>query len=271
MAIGILNGDPLFKYGKTSRIYERDYKEHRGTFGKHIKVVLVLLTDNNDEVEKIFKRTILLNNVGTKMVFNNKMRDELFITNDNFTLSDAINEMKKIVEENPLKAIEERDNKIKELIYMRNNDKDIIVEQTKQIIAKEQTKQEELKLQRILAEIELKKLEKDSNDKYKKNNQDNTDDNMDTDVDDNIDTDDENEGEKLYLDFINECTETNPFSHIFFKEVYDRFAIWLGEKYPDMDLPSKKCFGKYMRLYKNICNVKIKNRTQAGFKNLKLK
>jgi hypothetical protein len=146
----------LCKYGKSSRVFEREHYEHKKDYGEQIKVVIIVHTDNNDIVEKLFEQVIKTKELNRKLKFNGKDRDELFITTNKFTLNDAINTMNLITENNPLPGIKERDHKIKELQYKIENDKDIILE-------KEKTKQKELdvnlKIKELETNLRLKEIE----------------------------------------------------------------------------------------------------------------
>lgn len=141
--IGIYNGI-LIKFGKSNRVFDRDYKEHKKTFGDQFKIICVIHTDNNTVIEKIFKQLIKSKGNSIDLQFNGKTQKELFTTTQMFTINDAINELEKIAESNPLKAIKDRDDKIKELSYKYESNIGIEKEKTKQ--AEEKTKQLELEI-----------------------------------------------------------------------------------------------------------------------------
>jgi hypothetical protein len=150
--IGMFDGGLLIKFGESMRIFDRDYTEHRKTFGNQFKIVCVIHTDNNKEVEEIFKQTIKAKGLDRKISFNGKERTELFVTSENFTMDNAIDLMKTISEKNQLPIVKEKEHKIKELEYKFENDKEILIE-------KEHTKQKELDLK--LKELDVKQKEID--------------------------------------------------------------------------------------------------------------
>jgi prophage antirepressor-like protein len=152
--IGMFDGGLLIKFGKSERIFDRDYNEHRKTFGNQFKIVCIIHTDNNKEVEEIFKQTIKAKGLDRKISFNVKERTELFVTSENFTMDNAIDLMKSISEKNQLPIVKEKEHKIKELEYKFENDKEIVIE-------KEHTKQKELelKIKELDKDIEFKKMD----------------------------------------------------------------------------------------------------------------
>jgi hypothetical protein len=113
--IGILDDEFLIKFGKSGRIFDREILEHRKTFGDQFKIICIIQTDNNKEVEDRFKQAIKVKGLDRKIFFNRKNRTELFVTTENFTINNAMDLMKMIAEENQLPIIKEKDNKIKEL------------------------------------------------------------------------------------------------------------------------------------------------------------
>jgi hypothetical protein len=155
--IGMYESGLLCKYGLSKRIFERDYEEHRKNFGDQFKIISVIKNDNNIVIEEKFKKEMKIRGIDRKLLFNGKEREELFVTNDKFKLQDAKDLMKKIADANPLESIKDRDNKIKELEYKFNNDKEIIIE-------KEKTKQIKLKLK--LLKLKMKKNISSDSDLY---------------------------------------------------------------------------------------------------------
>jgi hypothetical protein len=138
--IGTYNDMYLIKYGLSSRVLDRDVIEHRQTFGDQFKMVHVIETDNNKTVEDIIKQYVKTLNIDVKMVFNGKMRTEMFIATHEFTIEKAIQFINDTVNDHPLPSNKERDDKIKELKYTR--DSDILIEQ-------ERTKQMEIMIIKI--------------------------------------------------------------------------------------------------------------------------
>jgi prophage antirepressor-like protein len=298
IAIGIYNGGILIKYGKSSRIYERDFYEHKRTFGEQIKMLAIIPTDNNDEVETIFKKTIRAKGLDVKLEFNGKDRDELFVTNNNFTMEKAMELMQIIAEKNPLKSIKEKDERIKELQFQQDNEKYVLVakERTKQVEIREieQTKQEgektkqmelELKKQEEIHKIEEEKtkqmeLELKKQEEIHKTEEEKTKQleiklklaeiQMQRDIKKNND-EKKQENTDLYLQFINECTEKCD-THIHACDLYEGFKIWFKNNNPNTKIPINKEFStnikKYLELKKH---VRIDKKISPGFYNLKIK
>jgi hypothetical protein len=144
--IGLYNGEFLLKFGESTRVFDRDYKEHKKTFGEQFKMIFVLETDNNRKVEKLFKKAIKSKGLDLKLNFNGKPRNELFATNDDFSLDDAISLMKKLVLLNPTKSHKEKDSIIEKLKQKNDDCKE-----------KEKTKQLELQLEILKMQEKLQK------------------------------------------------------------------------------------------------------------------
>jgi hypothetical protein len=105
-AIGLYNGYIIIKYGKSGRMFKRDYEEHRKTFGSQFKCVYIIETDNSYQIETLFEQNIKLKNLSVEMIFNGKKRKELFMTCDTFTLENAKKLLSDLVEKNPLLSVE---------------------------------------------------------------------------------------------------------------------------------------------------------------------
>jgi len=150
--IGLYDNKILGKFGMSGDIYNREFRDHKQTFGDSFKIIYILHTDNNKVVEDIFKKTILAKKLNVELEFNGKLRKELFLMDEKFNIDEAKKFMQEISEKNPLPGIKERDNKIKELEY--NNEKEII-------LVKEKTKQMELETKQ--KEIDIKQKEIDAN------------------------------------------------------------------------------------------------------------
>lgn len=150
--IGMFDGGLLIKFGRSERVFDRDYTEHRKTFGNQFKIVCIIHTDNSKEVEDMLKQIIKAKRLDRKINFNGKDRIELCVTSENFTLDNIIDLLKSIAEKNQLPALKEKEHKIKELEHKIENDKDILIE-------KEHTKQKELDLK--MKELDVKQKEKE--------------------------------------------------------------------------------------------------------------
>jgi prophage antirepressor-like protein len=161
MVIGMYESGLLVKFGKSSRIFQREHKEHKRDYGDQIKIVLVLNTDNNDKVEIAFSQSVEAKGLSRKLVFNGKSRDELFVTNEKFKLADVIDLMKKICNQHPLPAIKECKNEIKELKFQLDTNISIEQERTKQKELETKQKQYEAETRQKELEEETKRKELD--------------------------------------------------------------------------------------------------------------
>jgi hypothetical protein len=104
MAIGFLDNELLIKYGKSRRIFEREFKDHKKTFGEQLKAIFIIETDNSDVVESLFKKTMISKGLSRKLFFAGSNRDELATTSKNFTIDDMIKTMKEIINDYPSKT-----------------------------------------------------------------------------------------------------------------------------------------------------------------------
>ena len=79
--IGIHNNEPLYKFGMTSDIYRRQFKEHENTFDQ-FELIYVKETDNKEIVEEKFKKELQCKHLLRQLKIKNKSQVELFtITN----------------------------------------------------------------------------------------------------------------------------------------------------------------------------------------------
>jgi anti-repressor protein len=223
--IGTCEGGYLVKYGRSSRVFKRDFEEHQVTFGKQFTMVFIMKTDNNIRSETQFGNLITTRKLNREMIFNGKERTELFVTNEFFTLNNAINAFTEIVTKNPTKKqIEElcSNNPVAKL------DKRIILakeatererEITKQeetLLKKEEeitkqkqedTKQKELELEQLKIKLELAKMGKKESSKET--------------IEDPLKI----ENKCIYKHFLDECTKEST-THIKAIDLYEHFTTW---------------------------------------------
>ena len=134
----------LAKYGKTGRITMRDIEERK--FFDNFKVVFIRECDNCEDIEILFELELKALELYRKVEIKGVMCKELFTIKEDFTMDNVINMLNKLIENNPLKSIEEKNTK-----ELESN-----LELEK---LREMTKQRELENDKIKLEIELKKLE----------------------------------------------------------------------------------------------------------------
>ncbi len=112
--VGTINGENIYKYGISSRIFGRDYKEHRRTFNIFTLFYLEE-TDNNIVIESLFEKELHIRKIHRSLTINNKKQTELYTTSADHPIEKIIKIVIDIISNNLLPALKEADNKIKEL------------------------------------------------------------------------------------------------------------------------------------------------------------
>jgi len=240
--IGLINGNFLCKYGLSSRIFDRDLSEHKKTFGDQFKIVHIFQTDNNKLVEKSFKKILKLKGLHCDGEFSGKNQTELFVTNDNFNLTNAIDLMQEIADDNNVKIIR-NDNEI-QLMMLKEKTKQM---ELNLLIEREKTKQEEEKTKQqmnITMQTGINwQIKQEEND---------------------IKTKD------IYLRFLDEKTiETNK-KHIHCTVIYKEFTEWCIQNNLNEQIPCHRIFVNTLRNYIDIDKVRVNNKIAYGVKNLAL-
>ena len=109
--IGIHNNEPLYKFGMTSDIYRRQFKEHENTFDQ-FELIYVKETDNKEIVEEKFKKELQCKHLLRHLKIKNKSQVELF-TITNIHNLDMIKEyMDNIINSCVLPCIKEKDTQL---------------------------------------------------------------------------------------------------------------------------------------------------------------
>lgn len=145
--IGEHNDEHLYKFGKTSNIYTRDYGQHKKTF-EQFHIVHIVEYDNN--VEQIFKRELLSKQLLREITINQKKQTESFTTTIEHNIASIIDLLNGLVDRYPLQAIANKDREHREILMKNEYDKDVLIE-------REKTKQKEIELK--IKDIELKILQ----------------------------------------------------------------------------------------------------------------
>jgi hypothetical protein len=267
--IGIYEGGYLCKFGMSGDVFRRDYIDHRTTFGNQFKMILIEQTDNNTEVEKYFKKFIASKNLNIKLLFDKKIRTELFVTNENFSVEDAIDLMTKLVKKHPLETIKILDEKIQKLQNKIDDGKDIIIAQTEKERLKlererERTRQNELSKEKMEIKMKFLDMKKTNNDSDK-----NKEDKKDKKKNENKNQN-KNQNIDLYKQYLNECTEYDT-KHTGTKDLYENFQIWFKNKNENKEIPNNREFVANIKKHKTVKYVKINKATHYGVQNLKLK
>jgi prophage antirepressor-like protein len=295
IVIGMVDGFYVIKFGHSMRIFERDYKEHKATYGEQTKVIFVAETDNNILVETQFKKFLETKNALVEMEFGSKNRTELFKTSPNLSIEDTIKAIEMLIEKNPSNA----EKKIKEYNKYElslSTKLEIAKEKTKQKeldnerkikLAQEKTKQEEEKTKqkdadarkeeaiakqeeekRKQMELESKKQKEDKEIKNIQEKSDKSEENEVTNTENEV-TNTEND---MYLQFLNENLEKteNEKDKILCTTLYETYKIWFKNNNPNAKIPSSKEFNKCTKKYITIKNkIRIGDKTQAGIEGYK--
>lgn len=161
IAIGLYKNKLLIKYGKSAHIFEREFYGDRKIYGKKIKMLVIIPTDNNIIVETEFGQMVESMGLKRRLIFNGKVRNELFVINDKFTLNDAIKSMKNLVQENPVQKIEDFEYEIyKNIVIEEEHRKRIGMDlETEQMKLKTKQKELETNLKLKLLDSKIKKLD----------------------------------------------------------------------------------------------------------------
>ena len=237
--IGVQNNEQLYKFGKTSNIFTRDYNQHKKTFDK-FDIIHIVECDNKDTVEQLFKKELTSKQLLRDLTINQKKQTELFATTNAYNINSIINMLKELVIKYPLQAIADKDREHKEIILKNEYDKDLLIE-------REKTKQKELELKikiedRKTKELELKILELSTKTQC-------------------ID---------IYKQYLDERTKKNN-KHIHTSVLYDDFKKWFNSNNPNSKMPSNKEFVKEIRKYYEVFdNVRVDGKNTTGIKNLQI-
>jgi hypothetical protein len=75
---------------------------------------------------------------------------------------------------------------------------------------------------------------------------------------------------KFFISKRKNLSLTNSFGHIHCATLYDTFKFWFKNNNPNSKIPSNKEFINNLKKYKNVCKVKIDDKSQLGIKNLQI-
>ena len=82
--VGKYKNQDLFKYGKSTDVYQREYNAHRLNF-ESFNMLHIANTNYKDIVETTFERELKIRDVHVSLEIKNKRQTELFITNDTYS------------------------------------------------------------------------------------------------------------------------------------------------------------------------------------------
>lgn len=98
--VGIIDNEPIYKYGISSKLYQREFTAHR----KHFDIFdmqLVKITDNKDIIEDLFEKEIKIRKIHRSLLINSKKQTELFTTTSEFDIEYIKRLMDRLVKDNP--------------------------------------------------------------------------------------------------------------------------------------------------------------------------
>lgn len=122
--VGKYNGEQIYKYGISGKIFEREYNAHRKNFD-HFDMKIIKVTDNKDIIEDLFEKELMIRNLHKSIVINNKKQTELFTINENYSF-DYLNKLLcRLIKNNPSFEAAKYIKKItllkKEISILKNN------------------------------------------------------------------------------------------------------------------------------------------------------
>ena len=112
--VGRHKNEELFKYGKSYKLFRREYMAHRKSFDQ-FDMVVVKLTDNKDIVEDMFEKELMIRDLHRSLVINKKRQTELFTISDQYSFDYIHKLLCRIIRNNPSYEVEILQKKIVEL------------------------------------------------------------------------------------------------------------------------------------------------------------
>lgn len=260
--VGNYDNERLIKYGGSGDVFRRVYNEHRIQFDT-FKLLNVYETDNDRNIEKMFKKELKSRELSRSMLIKGKMQTELFSLIDNSSYVKMQSIMTELIKNNPLKALEDANAKIEKLENNTDFEKFKITEQTKQkeleteqIKEQEKTRQVEEKTKQMELEIKLLEL------KYKygviqPNNvtEKEIKDNPIDDIDDIDEIDNKDYKENIYKDKFDHFLQTETeysTTGVHITTLFNYFNKWHDKTYPDDLKVHNVVFRNNIQKYKNI-------------------
>lgn len=121
--VGKYNGEHIYKYGISGKVFEREYNAHRKNF-EHFDMKIIKITDNKDIIEELFEKELLIRNMHRSLVINNKKQTELFTINENYSFIYFQKLLNRLIKNNPSYEVSKYKKKIikleKQIAQLKN-------------------------------------------------------------------------------------------------------------------------------------------------------
>ena len=114
--VGKYNEKPVYKYGISSNIYQREYQQHRKNFDE-FTMCWIKKTCNMAQAEDMFEKELKIRNLHTTMTINRKRQTELFVPTEEYPyeyLKRLFNRLTKHADKDLLSEIAELKRQLKE-------------------------------------------------------------------------------------------------------------------------------------------------------------
>lgn len=158
--VGSYENKEYYKFGISSRIFEREFMEHRKAF-ETTEVVYITECDNNAKIEKLFKQNLKTCNLLKSLTIKNKTQTELFFTTIDHSLERLKVCLDELINEHKLLSISEKDKEIELLkiqkdkdIELKNKDIELInAQKNKELVIMNAQKDKDIELKNKDVEI----------------------------------------------------------------------------------------------------------------------
>ena len=105
--VGQYNNQNVYKYGKSSNMYQREMTSHRKNF-EAFQMQNIYLTNHKDYVEVQLEKELKLRHMHVELVIKNKKQTELFYTTPSFDIHDVDRLVRDIIHEFSVQDAETR-------------------------------------------------------------------------------------------------------------------------------------------------------------------
>jgi len=98
--VGNINNEDVFKYGKSAKLFEREYNAHRRNFDT-FEMRCVKITDNKDVIEDLLEKELQIRDMHRTLTIKSKKQTELFATTEDYSLEYVCKLLKRLIRDNP--------------------------------------------------------------------------------------------------------------------------------------------------------------------------